>query len=225
MSVGDSGLDGVPASVRAQLLATEHWSLLATRSQTWSEVIGRIAVYLTLVSASVVSLALVAQASGFGTEFRLMALTLSAVILLLGTLTYLRVHNASTDDMNLVIGTNRLRAAYAAMAPGLEEYFVASHHDDQAGVMQTYGMGVRRGIGQPLASATMFVAVVNGIVAGALGALVAEAVGAEVALVAVAGAVVGLTDLTLTVSLSARHYLRAMASYQPHFPSPVSASV
>ena len=49
---------------------------------------------------------------------------------------------------------------------------------------------MRRGIGQPLASATMFVAVVNGIVAGALGALVAEAVGAEVALVAVAGAVV-----------------------------------
>ncbi len=32
----------VPASVRAQLLATEHWSLLATRSQTWSEVMSRI---------------------------------------------------------------------------------------------------------------------------------------------------------------------------------------
>ena len=54
-------------------------------------------------------------------------------------LTDLRVHNASTDDMNLVIGMNRLRAAYAAMAPGLEEYFVAGHHDDQAGACRRTG--------------------------------------------------------------------------------------
>jgi hypothetical protein len=37
--------DVVPAGVRAQLLATEHWSLLATRGTTWSEVMSRITIH------------------------------------------------------------------------------------------------------------------------------------------------------------------------------------
>jgi hypothetical protein len=41
----------VPLAVRAQLLATEHWSLLATRSQTWNEVVGRISAQFTFASA------------------------------------------------------------------------------------------------------------------------------------------------------------------------------
>ena len=51
--------DAVPAGVRAQLLATEHWSLLATRGTTWSEVMSRITIHLTVSSASLVVLALV----------------------------------------------------------------------------------------------------------------------------------------------------------------------
>ena len=54
----------VPASVRAQLLATEHWSLLATRSQTWSEVMSRIMAQFTFTSAVLVVLALVVQNDG-----------------------------------------------------------------------------------------------------------------------------------------------------------------
>ena len=53
--------DPVPPSVRAQLLATEHWSLLATRSQTWSEVMSRIMAQFTFTSAVLVVLALVVQ--------------------------------------------------------------------------------------------------------------------------------------------------------------------
>jgi hypothetical protein len=39
-------------SVRAQLLATEHWSLLAARGLTWSEVLTRITLHLTVTSAA-----------------------------------------------------------------------------------------------------------------------------------------------------------------------------
>ena len=46
--------EAVPPSLRAQLLATEHWSLLASRSTTQNELLVRIAIFLTLVSASVV---------------------------------------------------------------------------------------------------------------------------------------------------------------------------
>jgi hypothetical protein len=66
------------ASVRAQILATEHWSLLATRSMTWSEVMSRIVIHLTVLSASLVVLALVAQVNGFGLAFRVLAISLAA---------------------------------------------------------------------------------------------------------------------------------------------------
>jgi hypothetical protein len=60
---------GAPPSVRAQLLATGHWSLLATRSTAQSEVLSRITTFLTLVSASIVSLALIRQLTRFDQRF------------------------------------------------------------------------------------------------------------------------------------------------------------
>ncbi len=59
-------MGGAPPSVRAQLLATEHWSLLATRSTAQSEVLSRITTLLMLVSASIVSLALIRTAAAPG---------------------------------------------------------------------------------------------------------------------------------------------------------------
>src|SRR4029078_5131167 len=45
----------VPQSVRAQILATEHWSLLAARDVTYRAVFSRAAIFLTVVSATVVA--------------------------------------------------------------------------------------------------------------------------------------------------------------------------
>ena len=55
-------------SLRLQILATEHWSLLATRSMLWSESFNRTGMFLTVVSASVVGLAFVGQAADFGRD-------------------------------------------------------------------------------------------------------------------------------------------------------------
>src|SRR5690242_7235334 len=79
-----SDRSGVTDAVRAQILATEHWSLLATRSMTWNEVFSRASMFITVLSASVVALALVAQATGFGPGFRLFALLVLPVVLLVG---------------------------------------------------------------------------------------------------------------------------------------------
>jgi hypothetical protein len=164
----------LPDAVRAQLLATEHWSLLGTRSMTWSEVMGRISIHLTVASASLVVLALVAQSSGFGTAFDVLSIGLASAMLVLGTLTNMRVHNATMDDAQLVLGMNRIRAAYLRIDPSLGEYFVTSAHDDEAGLMHTYTMGVERSrVSHILASTTFFMYVVNAIVAGTLGALIA----------------------------------------------------
>src|SRR5262245_3777607 len=71
----------VPGSVRAQLLATEHWSLLASRTTTQNELLVRIAMFLTLVSASIVGLALIGQATQFDGRFDVFAIVLFSILL------------------------------------------------------------------------------------------------------------------------------------------------
>ena len=121
------------AERRAQLLATEHWSLLATRSTTQSEVLSRITTFLMLVSASIVSLALIGQATRFDRRFITFALVLLGMVLMIGTLTQVRLGNAAFEDLGHVIGMNRLRAAYVKLDPGIEPYLVTSAHDDDPG--------------------------------------------------------------------------------------------
>jgi hypothetical protein len=210
------------ASVRAQILATEHWSLLAARSMTWSEIMSRIVIHLTLLSASLVVLALVAQTAGFGLVFRVFAIGLAAGGLVLGSLTELRVYNASADDTAMLIGMNRLRSAYVDMDPEVEQYFVTSRYDDAAGVMASYLMGQRRSMSSHvLGSTAMFINVVNAIVAGTFGALVAEASGAPAWLIAVVGALCGLAYVAGGVVVGKRRFGRN-DTHEIRFPTPQS---
>ena len=194
-------------AVRAQLLATEHWSLLATRSMTWAEILGRISIHLTVSSAALVVLALTGQATSFGTPFRVLAIGLASAVLVLGTLTGIRVHNASADDAIMVVGMNRLRAAYRELDPDIERFLVASWHDDQAGVLATYTLGLpRRQLSHSVGSTTMFMNVVNAMGAGTLGALIAEASGLGTAAVATVGTLAGLGYLGLMLELGRRTF-------------------
>jgi hypothetical protein len=156
----------VPDAVRAQMLATEHWSLLATRSQTWNEVMSRIMAQFTFTSAVLVVLALTVQREGLDGTFRPLALGLGAAVLLTGTLTSMRVHYASHEDAQLVRGMNRLRHAYVDIDPGIKPYLVAGFTDDLPGLTQTYTMGPSRDVTQLLASASLFITTVTALVAG-----------------------------------------------------------
>ena len=206
-AIDPSSAPDFPLAVRAQFLATEHWSLLATRGTTWSEVIGRIAIHLTVASASLVVLALVTQATGFGTAFQVLSIGLTSAVLVLGTLTGIRVHNASVDDAALLLGMNRLRAAYLEMDPTLERYLVTSWHDDAAGLMCSYTMGARRGqLSHVLGSTSIFMVTVNAILAGTLGALVADAAGAGTGLVSVLGVVAGVAYLGVMLEVGRRSF-------------------
>src|SRR5215469_14470252 len=159
---------GVTDAVRAQLLATEHWSLLATRSMTWNEVFSRASMFVTVLSAAVVALALVAQATAFGPGFRLFALLVLPVVLLMGLATLIRLAEDNTEDFGLVIGMNLLRHAYLELAPELEPYFVTGHHDDEANVLRSYGLGSSFGLSRILAGTPNLVAAINVVVVGVL---------------------------------------------------------
>lgn len=163
----------VPDAVRIQILATEHWSLLATRSMTWNELFTRASMFITVLSAAVVALALVAQATDFGNNFRTFALLVLPVTLLLGIGTFIRLGDAMTEDVWLVIGMNRLRHAYLDIAPDLEPYFLTGHHDDVAGIMQTRGPRIPTGRSRMLSATPALVAIINAVLVGVILALVA----------------------------------------------------
>ena len=166
--------DDVPVAVRVQILATEHWSLLATRSMTWGEVFSRAGIFLTVVSASVVALALVAQATDFGGGFYVFALLVLPIVLVLGVGTLVRLGDALTEDVRLVFGMNRLRHAYLEIAPELEPYFVTSHYDDEEGVLETLGPAARVRPSRFLSSTPVVVGLIDAVLAGKLSGVVAR---------------------------------------------------
>ena len=213
--------DEVSPSVRAQLLATEHWSLLASRSTTQNELLVRIAIFLTLVSASIVSLALVGQATDFDDRFDVFAIVLFSILLLVGSLTLLRVFNGSVEDAVYVIGMNRLRAAYAELAPGVDRYFVTSTHDDERGVGRTYAFyDDVPGPVQVLASSAMLILVVDVVVAGVLAGLVANAGDSSGRVIALAAAVAGAAYFAAGVWYAIRRIVAQGRQYEALFPHP-----
>lgn len=135
-----SDRSGVTDGVRVQILSTEHWGLLATRSMIWNETFSRASMFITLLSASLVAIALVAQATEFGAPFRLFALLLLPVVLLMGFVTFVRLSDINLDDVGLLMAMNRLRNAYLDLAPELKPYFTTGYHDDILGLVQSFGL-------------------------------------------------------------------------------------
>lgn len=158
----------VPDAIRIQILATEHWGPLATRSMTWNEIFTRASMFITLLSASIVSLALVAQATGFGANFRVFALLVLTVTLLLGIGTIIRLGDAMTEDIWLLMSMNRLRHAYLDLAPDLEPYFTTGHHDDIAGIMRSRGPYSEPRPGRLLSATPAIVAIINAVLVGVI---------------------------------------------------------
>jgi len=209
------GLDATGNTPHAQFLATEHWSLLATRSMTWNEIFSRTGTYLTVLSATVIALSLVANATGFGQAFRTFALLVLPVVV--GT--YFRLVEADIEDAWLVIGMNRLRHAYLELAPELEPYFVASHHDDTPGMLQTYSFRSRVGLTHWLSGSPVIVGIIDAVVTGVLTAVVCQALGAGVVLRTIAVVIATLAAATLLGAIGYRKVHQVSRDYRPRFPS------
>jgi hypothetical protein len=201
-------------SIRAQLLATEHWSLLASRSTTQNELLVRIAIFLTLVSASVVSLALIGQATDFDGRFDAFTIALFSILLLVGTLTLLRVHNGNEEDQAYVLGMNRLRAGYVELDAGVDRYFITSTHDDSRGIEQTYTYFPHSTwVVQLVASSAMFILVVDVVLASTLAGLAANAADGSVAVIAIASAAAGATYIAAWTW----HFIRRITAWEREY--------
>jgi hypothetical protein len=221
LSSGNGAPDSASPSVRAQLLATEHWSLLASRSTTQGEVLTRISMFLTLTSASLVSLALVGQATRFSDVFLLLAGVVLLTDLVVGLLTQVRVLNVAAEDIMYVLAMNRLRAAYLELDPGIAKFIMSSPHDDMAGSVQTYYFLGRRSSWSHVAGSSMvFIHTVNSALIAILAGLLASVLGTGTGVAAVLAAVAGLAFLAGSSIHSYRSYATFWRSYTPVSPTP-----
>ena len=210
-----------PAALRAQILATEHWSLLASRTTTQNEVLARISMFLTFVSATLVSLALFGQATSFGPTFPMLAVVLLSVALVVGVLTQLRVINTATEDLMYVIAMNRLRAAYAELAPGVEKWFMSSMNDDQPGSERTYFfLRPGRGSSVVLGSSMMFIIVVNSALSGLLAATIVFLAAGAFTVALVIGCAVAVVYAIVGYRIGYRAYRLIWENHQPMSPTP-----
>lgn len=172
-----SDRSGVTDAVRVQILATEHWDLLATRSMTWNQIFSRASMFITLLSAVVVALALVAQATHFDDRFRLFALLLLPIVFILGIATFIHLGEANGDDVGYINGMKQLRRAYLELAPELQPYFPAVHLDGNTGIPQPIAPNYGYTLIHFLGATPAIVGTMNVVVAGVISALIADAFG------------------------------------------------
>jgi hypothetical protein len=109
-----------------QILTTEHWGLLTTRSLTYTDAFSRAGMFLSTLSGAIVALALVAQASSFGEGFIVFGLVILPVVLFIGLTTYVRLGQVGSEELLSVQAMNRLRHGYFEMIPGIDEYFATA---------------------------------------------------------------------------------------------------
>lgn len=220
-----SGQPQVPDAVRVQILVSEHWSLLATRGLIWSEISSRASMFLTTMSAAVVALALVAQATDFGDDFSLFALLILPLVLVLGIWTSIRLGVARDEDVWMVIGMNRIRHAYLDLSPDLEPYFVTSQFDDMAGVMRTYSPTRPSRVTRILASTPVLVGAINAALVGVIVALVVEYAGQPPLIHVGAGAIAAVVSgIVFVAIIPFRDMERLETGLDSKFPPPDAAS-
>nr|WP_201471216.1 hypothetical protein [Microbacterium hydrocarbonoxydans] len=205
---------------RAQLLATEHWGLLAARSTAQSEVLSRITIFLTLVSAGLVTIGLLGQASDFGGWFGAASLAILAFLAVIGFMTQVRVMNVSEEDMMYVVAMNRIRGAYVDLDPEVADVFLASPHDDEPGMKRTYSFLRPRRLSILLGSSVMLLIVVNACVVGMLVGSVAVAAGGAFAWAIALGVLAGALFAAGFMTFGGVGYRWAWSHHEPRRSTP-----
>jgi hypothetical protein len=217
-------LDALDDPKTLQILSTEHWSLLASRSMTWNESFSRTGLFLSVLSASVVALGLVGGATQFRGEFTIFALVLLPVTLFVGVATFVRLDEANMEDTLWVAGMNRIRNAYVRIRPGVEPFLITGWTDDLEGVGRTFLMTRAptraNTIVHQFVTTPGMVAVIDGALAGAIAGIVAATTSSGMVLAIPIAVLVGAATTGALFSTSVRRGRRVIGSWHPRFPGP-----
>lgn len=216
--------DDASVAIRLQILSTEHWSLLASRSIAWNEIFSRAGMLLSTVTGAIIALALVADASNFGSGFRQFALVILPVVLFIGIGTLVAIGAAQYHDALCVMGMNRIRATYVELAPDLEPLFVMGTHDDDRGVLKTMAGDMHRSpIAHTISATPMMIGTLDAILLGAIVSLLAIELGASDGAALALGTVAFFIGTGLHMWWARRSLARVRDVLRPLFPSPAIA--
>ena len=172
------------------------------------------------VSSVLVALGFVSQiAGGVGGVFDVFALTVLPTVYVLGCATYVRLVECGAEDLRYGMAINRIRGYYKELADDRADLFLLSGHDDAAGVFSNMGLSPHRR--SPAFAFSTAIAVVNGVVGGAVAALALGAV-PEVPfwVTAVVGVIVAAASIVGWVRRAGRILDAAARQVVPRFPSP-----
>jgi hypothetical protein len=211
-----------------QILSTEHWSLLASRSLAYNEAFSRAGMFLSFLSATLIVMGFLVGTQGLSSTIWPIVVVLLVADLFIGIATGGRLAAASTEELRCVRGMNRIRHAYREMVPGIEPYFITSFHDDARGVLTAYAGEnasdtVLGNIFHGISTTIGMVFTINAMLVGSLVGTIAIGVGAglEVAVV------VGLAAFALAFAVFTVGGMRLAMRYQDagesRFPSPPEA--
>lgn len=224
-AAAEGATDASRAALRLQVLATEHWGLLATRAVAWNESFTRAGMFLSTLSGAIVALALVAQATAFGSGFFVFALVVLPVVLFIGLATVVRMGKTNYTDALCVIGMNRIRQAYLQVTPEVEPFLVMSPHDDLDSVNLSMGYAPGTSIIAGVVISTPFVtSTINSVLGGVIGAIIAQQSGLASSWAIAAGMVGFFLVFGLQGLIAYRDISSGVAKYRPKFPAPPAES-
>ena len=211
-----TGLDDPRA---LQILSTEHWSLLATRSLIWNESFARAGLFISLLSASVVGLSLMGANGGDALDF---ALILLPVTLFAGIATFFRLDDANREEALWMAAMNRIRHAYVTMVPAVADRLVAGFTDDPVGVGRSYGLtgDVRYTIFHFFVTMPGMIAVVDAVIAAVITGAALRRLGIDGSAIGVAAVVAGIVTAILLGVRSQRAFNGLITRSRPRFPEP-----
>jgi hypothetical protein len=198
------------------ILTTEHWSLLSSRSLGYQEMFGRATIFVAILSGTTVALALLAQATRFSRQSLWCGLLLAAVDLFIGLTTFVRSVAINFDDERWIVGMDLLRNAYLQIVPELERYFVTIH--EPPGDRRSLGHGSRQrpaNLARSLTTTSGVVAALNSVLAGALAADAGALANRSTGSIATLGVVVSLVSAVAHVRYAAWYRQRHSPATAP----------
>lgn len=202
------------------ILTTEHYNLQNGRASTIADASGRASLFIGAVSMTLVAVAFIGQASGFGTAFFVFSLILFPTLWFLGMVTFERTLQSAIEDILYARGMSRLRHLFLEHAPDLKPYFVLSTSDDAAATLGKLGMAAtywQISLGTPGT-----IAVITGVIGGTFVGLLFERIFASpLQVCVVAGIVFFLVSVGFSFWYHKRKVLLALENVPTLFPGPV----
>ena len=186
-----AGAEAGQQSAFMSALVTEHFVLQAAASTTVSEAAGRAALYLSVLSSSLVAMGFASQSAH---RFALFAVTVIPAVVVLGLFTTARLVDTGVQNVAFLAGIARIRGYYRTLPAGDAQYFAPWGQPSQDEIGQALASLSRtRSALTGLGTTAAMVAAINSIVAGigvVLAVIQATGPGGTVA-GALTGAVIG----------------------------------